>query len=135
MSKKVPDITQEQRRAVLHRDGWKCRRCGRAVDLTVHHRRPRSMGGTRRVAINGPANLVTLCGSGTTGCHGWVEGNRRIAYALGWLVPSWADPEAWPIRFAEGHWAQPKDHWWERLDRGDSWQEDELESIEGGRRG
>lgn len=139
MSRKIPGPTQEERRAIFHRDNWACRRCGRAgttYPLTIHHRRPRSMGGTRSVAINGPSNLVTLCGSGTEGCHGWVESNRKIAYALGWLVPSWADPEEWPIRFAEGHWAQPKGHWWERLTTGTEWQTAELETIEtaGGRR-
>jgi hypothetical protein len=89
------------------------------------------MGGTRRIEINGYDNLVTLCGSGTTGCHGWVEKNRRIAYALGWLVPSWADPTSWPIRLAEGVWAQPREGHWNRLVSGTEWQETELREIGG----
>jgi hypothetical protein len=87
------------------------------------------MGGTRRVDINGRANLVTLCGSGTTGCHGWVETNREASYALGWLVPSWANPVEWPICFAEGFWAQPGDSGWTRSARGTEWQEDQLTKI------
>ena len=90
------------------------------------------MGGTRHIAINAPANLVTLCGSGTEGCHGWVETHRKIAYALGWLVPSWADPEEWPIRFVNGRWYQPKGHWWQPLDTGTETQMADLESIETG---
>lgn len=124
------DISQEQRRSIYHRDGFACRRCGRGTDLTVHHRKNRSQGGKNE----GP-NLVTLCGSGTTGCHGWVGANPRIGYALGWLVPSWANPAEWPVRMGEGHWSQPKDFEWMKLDQGTEWQTDELEAIEGGRRG
>ena len=44
------------------------------------------MGGTKELWVNQPANLVCLCGTGTTGCHGWVEANRADARDLGWLV-------------------------------------------------
>jgi hypothetical protein len=44
------------------------------------------MGGTRAAWINQPANLITLCGSGTTGCHGWVEHHPREARELGLSV-------------------------------------------------
>jgi hypothetical protein len=37
--------------------------------------------------VNLPANLVLLCGSGTTGCHGWVEAHRAAATRAGFLVP------------------------------------------------
>ena len=36
--------------------------------------------------MNQPANLVVLCGSGVTGCHGWVESNRSEAMDAGWIV-------------------------------------------------
>lgn len=36
--------------------------------------------------INLPANLLLLCGSGTTGCHGWIEAHRGDSLDLGWLV-------------------------------------------------
>ena len=84
---------------VLARDGLRCVRCGRRIDMgdfSIHHRRPRKMGGTRDETINRCDNLVTLCGTGTTGCHGWVESHRAAAYALGLLVHShhfsWAVP-------------------------------------------
>lgn len=32
------------------------------------------------------ANGLLLCGTGTTGCHGWVESNRSEARAQGFLV-------------------------------------------------
>lgn len=49
------------RRAVLDRDGWRCRRCGRAGRMEVDHVIPLDRGG----APWDPANLQTLCRS----CH------------------------------------------------------------------
>lgn len=49
------------------------------------------MGGTRDPRINDPRNLVALCGSGTTGCHGWIESHRELALAQGWLIASLDD--------------------------------------------
>lgn len=45
------------------------------------------MGGTSDSSINDPTNLVLLCGSGTTGCHGEIESHRERAIEHGWLVP------------------------------------------------
>lgn len=59
---------------------------------STHHRLLRSQGGT-----HAPSNLVTLTGSGTTGEHGWVHANPRIATVLGYMVPSWGDPTQVPI--------------------------------------
>lgn len=50
------------------------------------------MGGTKSPAVNLPANLITLCGSGTTGCHGWVEHHPAEAKALGLSVSRWSYP-------------------------------------------
>lgn len=79
---------------VLERDGGRCTRCGiyvlhgeRGRDWSIHHRRPRGSGGTRIAWVNLPANCIVLCGSGTTGCHGWVESHRAAALELGYLVP------------------------------------------------
>ncbi|MDE0456255.1 MAG: HNH endonuclease [Chromatiales bacterium] len=46
---------------VMERDGWRCRRCGKAGRLEVDHVLPVSAGG----APFDPANLQTLC----RGCH------------------------------------------------------------------
>ena len=46
--------------AALDRDGHRCRKCGRAGRLEVHHQVPCSDGGTHDLD-----NLVTLC----RGCH------------------------------------------------------------------
>jgi 5-methylcytosine-specific restriction protein A len=85
------------RRAVQGRFGGRCARCG-GPGVTVHHRKPRGMGGTRDPAINYPSNLLWLCGNGTTGCHGWIEHNRASARRSGWLVPYGRDPTQVPVR-------------------------------------
>lgn len=74
----------------------------RASDIWIgahsfHHRRPRQMGGTVRPETNGPANLLLVCGTGTTGCHGTIEANRAAAYEQGWLVRQNADPREVPV--------------------------------------
>ena len=41
--------------------------------------------------LNEPNNLMTVCGSGTTGCHGMIHANPEQSYAYGWLVHPWVD--------------------------------------------
>jgi hypothetical protein len=94
---KVPAPTAaEERRAyavVTERDGQLCQRCLRARGDNRDHRLNRSQGG--RTA---PSNLQLLCGSGTTGCHGWRTENLRAALEDGWRVPAGQDPREWPAR-------------------------------------
>jgi hypothetical protein len=68
----------------------RCIGCGRS-DLTAQHRRARGMGGNRDPLISSPANGVPLCGSGTTGCHGWTEHHPRLAELLGWRLVGMQD--------------------------------------------
>lgn len=96
MRPKLPRLTAAQERAayasVTERDGGLCVRCGR-FGGNRDHRKNRSQGGRTT-----PANLQILCGTGTTGCHGWVTQNPAAAMAEGLTVPGWADPAAWPAR-------------------------------------
>lgn len=71
------------------------------------------MGGTRRGDVNSPANLVLLCGSATTGCHGWVEAHPGEAARLGFRLGQWADPADVPVLY----WGRV----WARLDHGGGW--------------
>jgi hypothetical protein len=86
-------VTQAIFDAVWSRDQGCCVRCGaalvgaRGLSWSVHHRRPRGAGGSKVPWVDKPANLILLCGSGTTGCHGWCESHRVFARASGWLVP------------------------------------------------
>lgn len=69
---------------------------------SMHHRRPREMGGSKRVDTNTAANIMSLCGTGTTGCHGWVERHREAAKQRGLLVPQRMDPAIVPVVLASG---------------------------------
>ena len=44
------------------------------------------MGGTSLPWVGQAANGVVLCGSGTTGCHGYIERNRDIGRRMGLLI-------------------------------------------------
>lgn len=54
---------------------------------SIHHRRPRGMGGTRRADVHSLAMLVNACGDGVIGCHGYVERHREWATNRGLLLP------------------------------------------------
>jgi hypothetical protein len=60
------------------------------------------MGGSKAPDTNLPANLITLCGSATTGCHGRVESDRLRAAADGFLLPQGSDPEVMPVKTWRG---------------------------------
>lgn len=96
------------RQLIKERAGGCCERCGKTItgDHSIHHRKPRGMGGTRDPKANSPANLVLLCGSATTpdGCHTGVERFRESAITTGYIVSRSADPELIPIKMASGWW-------------------------------
>lgn len=80
------------RSLVMERDDWTCQRCGKAitegVEYSLQHRLARGSGGTSDPAINSPANLIVLCGSATTNCHGAVTNGDLIeATDLGYVIP------------------------------------------------
>jgi hypothetical protein len=80
------------RKLVLERDCYRCVICGifiMGLIYSLHHRKNRAMGGTSLPDANSPVNLLTVCGSGTTACHGRITANknRGLALARGWIVP------------------------------------------------
>lgn len=104
-------FTQAVKDAVRDRDGDACAKCGRHVPRgsgSVHHRLPRSRGGTEAMA-----NLALLCGHATEPgtCHRFVENHRLAAYAIGWLLKSGQDPATSPVRRSDGTWWQPGESW------------------------
>lgn len=63
------------------------------VVTNVHHRRKRSHGGSWS-----PANLLGLCGSGTTGCHGYIEAHPNYSRQYGyWIFSGDGEPNAVPV--------------------------------------
>lgn len=95
------------RNLVWERDGGVCVRCGVPVHgvYSLQHRRARGMGGTRRGDANSPANLILMCGSATTGCHGWVESHPGEAARYGYRITQTTDPAAAPVLYPDG-WVQ-----------------------------
>lgn len=83
-------------RKVDARDEYACVRCGAALTSIAgsrHHRQRRRDGG------HTAPNLILLCGSGTTGCHGWAHANPKAACAAGYIVPATgrATPDVIPV--------------------------------------
>jgi hypothetical protein len=76
------------------RDGGVCQKCRRSdYGINRDHRKGRGVGGRTEVQ-----NLQLLCGSGTTGCHGWRTSHPDDAARDGYAVPGWADPADYPAR-------------------------------------
>lgn len=109
MSKPLLKVIEKVRLLIFARAGGMCERCG-AKDhphgWSIHHRRPRMMGGSRNPNLHLPANLILLCGSGITGCHGWTESNRDQARIHGYLLYEIDDPERIPFVDSKGYF------WW-----------------------
>lgn len=92
------------RAEVLRREGGACLRCGTNlanVPSSIHHRKPRGMGGTKDPRSFDLRNLVHICGDGTRGCHGDIESHRSQAHEDGWLILSYDDLDR-PVRTVEG---------------------------------
>ena len=63
------------RRAALERDGWRCRKCGKAGQLEVHHVESLEDGGTHDLD-----NLRTLC----RGCHIRLHHRPALPFRAAW---------------------------------------------------
>lgn len=95
----------QTRDTVLSRDRFACVVCGLSVQAkhgSVHHRRPRGMGGTKKKDT--PANLITVCGDGTKGCHEWIEMNRAEATEYGYLVSARETPKLMEVKYWDDNW-------------------------------
>jgi hypothetical protein len=89
--------SDETRQLVIARDAETCQWCGKPIrdhgfGYSLQHRVARGMGGTSDPAINSPANLVLVGGSGTTDCHGYIESHPNEARERGFRVDRDTDP-------------------------------------------
>jgi len=76
---KRTDASPQRKAEIRAKKAQECRLCGAtggAFEVNAHHLIPRSLGG-----VWTESNIVGLCGSGTTGCHGLVEARDRAACA------------------------------------------------------
>lgn len=96
-------IPARTRDSLYERAGFACERCGRTDGhFSAHHRSGRRAGGSKDPRKHALSNLVLICGDGVQLCHGHVESRRQEAISEGWIVPSWNDPAAIPIRLRFG---------------------------------
>lgn len=114
MSVHVPRWLRE---GVIERADCRCDWCGKYLpgqQYSLQHRRARGAGG--RANAHSWANLVVLCGSATTGCHGRVENTgpgRREGYALGFAIRGEVQrPEDVPIFRHCSEWVIPGEGLW-----------------------
>ena len=77
----------EVRDRVRARSRGVCEMCVDAPGTNFHHRLRRSQGGQ-----DSDENLLHLCGSGTTGCHGYIHANPSWSYLHGALLKRGQDP-------------------------------------------
>lgn len=110
-------LTQRQRRGRIHRlenignqqvdarDKGCCVRCHVPVGewWSRQHRLARGSGGSCDPVVASAANKVTLCGSATTGCHGFCEQWRVAARVYGWGLLQGDDPLTHPVLWF-GRW-------------------------------
>lgn len=108
-------FTPAAREAILTAAGWACVGCGRGGTLNTQHRRARGMGGSVDPDLGQAPNGVALCGSGTTGCHGWAESHPVEAELLGWRLTPAQDPLTTP--------------WWHRSYGWVSWMLDDGDPL------
>ena len=73
-------VRLSQREKLKARADGLCEICSLRAN-NAHHRRNQSQGGRDDLS-----NLMLLCGSGTTGCHGYVTEHPNIATWHGWTV-------------------------------------------------
>lgn len=85
----------EWRRIRLAHKGSGCRVCREPWD-SLHHLYPRGQGGDDCYE-----NMVPLCGSGTSGCHGLVEAHDPVARAA--VRYSLSDQNKWYLTYKLGH--------------------------------
>lgn len=96
MSNHTAWLTRHTRDLLAQRSGGICELCHANPATNAHHRAPRGMGGTKR-NIHTIEWLLHLCGSGTTGCHGYIESHREEAYRSGWLLRQHQRPPTSPV--------------------------------------
>lgn len=83
------------RRLIISRADFWCERCGGALGVEIHHRRPRGMGGTNRESTNTASAGLWLCRP----CHDRIESHRTEAYEYGWLVRQTEEPRDIPVLY------------------------------------
>jgi hypothetical protein len=83
----------------------RCEKCGKPTVEQIHHRRPRSSGGSTQRDTNRPSNLLALCST----CHERIERSRDASYSYGWLVRQSVAPVEMPVLIHDLGWTWLRD--------------------------
>jgi hypothetical protein len=88
---------EDRNRCIDKREQQRCARCGVVIwsGGSRHHRKFKSRRGGDEVS-----NGMLLCGSGTTGCHGWAHANPISARMVGFAVNADEDPRLVAVKHA-----------------------------------
>ena len=89
-------ISNERRKAIYRRDGYRCALCDSTKYLQIHHVVPRGEGGTDNIQ-----NLICLCAdchalAHGTNLRGWVDMTQEgitqliIEYMADYYAPEWS---------------------------------------------
>jgi hypothetical protein len=98
---KSQGFSDQIKQSIKERANGRCEICGMAAPhAQYHHRRPRGMGGSRKMDTNQCANGMYL----HPHCHGIVEMNRKTSLMNGWLVPQHKEPIDQPVKRFDGWW-------------------------------
>ena len=101
-------VTIKVRALIIERSNARCERCGGTLNgihgMSIHHRDARGMGGSKAPWLGEPPNLLALCGSGTTGCHGRIEHEPAWAYKRGLLLRTGDRPDETPFMDSQDRW-------------------------------
>jgi hypothetical protein len=93
MVRRRKPVTPEERacrRIVSERSGGVCEVCGGARATNKHHR-------VKAGRVWRPSNVLDVCGSGTTGCHGRIESYPDASKEQGWWLLPVQDPARAPV--------------------------------------
>lgn len=88
---------RERNDKIDRREQQRCARCGVIIWAggSRHHRKFKGRRGGDEVS-----NGILLCGSGTTGCHGWAHAHPVSARMKGFALESHEDPKFHPVEHA-----------------------------------
>ena len=94
------NITNEKRRAVYAREGYRCALCDNGRYLQVHHVIPRGEGGSDSLH-----NLICLCSTCHMHCHGVIPDGSDVTpedmtqycieYLADYYAPTCNRPDGW----------------------------------------